>query len=152
MISAYCRKGFIKKAEAYTVSLIKRGVIKEPDEFILNSLATGYQMDGHMSKPVETMKAAILSGSSGWKPNFCAVCLKFLEGEDNLEAAKELLQLLQVKGLLSNDVYNGFVKNILDGNMDVGALDQTKGAVKLLMREVQGLMKVKLRLIADLYI
>ncbi|PPS02613.1 hypothetical protein GOBAR_AA18050 [Gossypium barbadense] len=81
----------------YTVSLIKRGVIKEPDEFILNSLATGYQMDGHMSKPVETMKAAILSGSSGWKPNFCAVCLKFLEGEDNLEAAKELLQLLQVK-------------------------------------------------------
>ncbi|TYG90158.1 hypothetical protein ES288_A12G160100v1, partial [Gossypium darwinii] len=128
MISAYCRKGFIKKAEAYTVSLIKRGVIKEPDEFILNSLATGYQMDGHMSKPVETMKAAILSGSSGWKPNFCAVCLKFLEGEDNLEAAKELLQLLQVKGHLSNDVYNGFVKNILDGNMDVGALDQTKGA------------------------
>ncbi|KAA3462560.1 pentatricopeptide repeat-containing protein mitochondrial-like [Gossypium australe] len=132
MISAYCRKGFIKKAEAHTVSLIERGVIKEPDAFILNSLATGYQMDG-----------------SGWKPNLCtlATCLKFLEGEDNLEAAKELLQLLQVRGHLSNDL-----KNILDGNVDVSALDQTKGGSETLDGKVQGLMKVKLRLAADLYI
>ncbi|MBA0620907.1 hypothetical protein Godav_006574 [Gossypium davidsonii] len=137
MISAYCRRGFIKKAEAYTVSLIERGVIKEPDAFILNSLATGYQMDGQMSKAVETMKAAILSSSSGWKPNLCtlAACLKFLEGEDNLEAAKELLQLLQVRGHLSNDVYNGLVKNILDGNVDVSALDQTKGGSETLDEE-----------------
>ncbi|KAL4348436.1 hypothetical protein GQ457_17G023930 [Hibiscus cannabinus] len=129
MISAYCRKGFVEKAEAYTKRLIERGVIKEPDAFILNSLAIGYHMDGQMAKAVESLRAAISTSSSGWKPNTgtLAACLKFLEGENNSEAAKEMLELLNVKGHLSTDVYDKLVRTIMDGSADVDSLDQTEG-------------------------
>ncbi|KAE8736388.1 putative pentatricopeptide repeat-containing protein [Hibiscus syriacus] len=124
MISAYCKKGYVEKAEAYTKRLIERGVIKEPDAFILNSLATGYQMDGQMAEAVETLKAAISCSNSRWKPNTgtLAACLKFLERENNLEAAKELLELFNVKGHLSIDAYDRLVRSIADGNVDVSSL------------------------------
>ncbi|XWS39466.1 hypothetical protein CRYUN_Cryun18bG0056700 [Craigia yunnanensis] len=129
MISAYCKRGFIEKAEAYTNSLIGRSVIKEPDAFILNSLATGYQIDGQMAKAVETLKKAILASISGWKPNIVtlAACLKFLEGEINIEAAEEILQLLRVGGHFSTDVYDRLVMNIRDRNPNACVLDQIKG-------------------------
>ncbi|XWS54191.1 hypothetical protein CRYUN_Cryun10bG0068500 [Craigia yunnanensis] len=129
MISAYCKRGSIEKAEAYTNSLIERGVIKEPDAFILNSLATGYQIDGQMAKAVETLKKAVLASISGWKPNIItlAACLKFLKGENNMEAAEELLQLFRVRGHFSTDVYDRLVMNIRDNNLDAIALDQIKG-------------------------
>ncbi|XWS63403.1 hypothetical protein CRYUN_Cryun06bG0094000 [Craigia yunnanensis] len=129
MISAYCKRGFIEKAEAYTNSLIERGLIKEPDAFTRNSLATGYQIDGQMAKAVETLKKAILASISGWKPNIdtLAVCLEFLKGENNIVAAEELLELLRVRGLVSTDVYDRFVMNISDRNVDASALDQIKG-------------------------
>ncbi|GMJ06411.1 hypothetical protein like AT2G20710 [Hibiscus trionum] len=116
MISAYCRNGFVEKAEAYTKRLIEKGVIKEPDAFILNSLATGYYMDGQMAKAVETLRAAISTSSSGWKPNTgtLSACLKYLQGENNLEAAHELLELLNVKGLLSADVNDRLVRSLID--------------------------------------
>ncbi|XVF01983.1 hypothetical protein REPUB_Repub04eG0136900 [Reevesia pubescens] len=111
MISAYCKKGLIGKAEPYTNRLIERGVIKESDAFILNSLATGYQIDGQTAKAAETLKKAILASISGWKPNLVtlAACLRFLKGENNIEAAEELLQLLRVRCHLSTDVYDRLV-------------------------------------------
>ncbi|XP_022764060.1 pentatricopeptide repeat-containing protein At2g20710, mitochondrial-like [Durio zibethinus] len=129
MIAAYCKRGFIEKAEAYISNLIERSVIKEPDAFILNSLATGYQIDGQMAKAVETMKKAILASISGWKPNIVtlAACLRFLKGENNIEVAEELLQLLRVRGYFSIDVYDKLVMNIRDRNLDESVLDQIKG-------------------------
>ncbi|XWS68629.1 hypothetical protein CRYUN_Cryun04dG0107200 [Craigia yunnanensis] len=129
IISAYCKRGFIEKAEAYSNSLIERGVTKEPDAFTWNSLATGYQIDGQMAKAVETLKKAILASSSGWKPNAgtWAACLEFLKGENNIEAAEELLQLLRVRGHFSTDVYDRLAMNIRDRNLDASALDQIKG-------------------------
>ncbi|XP_039069312.1 pentatricopeptide repeat-containing protein At2g20710, mitochondrial-like [Hibiscus syriacus] len=126
LISAYCKKGYVEKAEACTKRLIERGFIKEHDAFILNSLATGYQMDGQMAKSVETLKAAISSSSSRWRPNTgtLAACLKYLERENDLEVAKELLELFNSKGHLSNDVYDRLVRSIADGNVDVGCLDR----------------------------
>ena len=126
IISAYCKRGFIVKAEAYTNSLIGRNVIKEPDAFILNSLATGYQIDGQMAKAVETLKKAILASISGWKPNIdtLAACLQFLKGENNIVAAEELLELLRVRGHFLTDVYDRFVMNIRDRNVDASALDR----------------------------
>ncbi|XVE92770.1 hypothetical protein REPUB_Repub01dG0128100 [Reevesia pubescens] len=120
MISAYCKRGFIEKAEAYTNRLIERGVIKEPDAFTLNSLATGYQIDGQMTKAVETLKKAIEASILGWKPNTVtlAACLEFLKGENNIEAAEELLELLRVRGHFSTDVYDRLIMNIRDRNLD----------------------------------
>ncbi|OMO67346.1 hypothetical protein COLO4_30180 [Corchorus olitorius] len=140
MISAYCKCGLIAKAEAYTSSLIVRGVIKGPDAFTWNSLASGYQIDGRMVKAVEAMKNAILCSTAAWKPNniTLAACIDYLKGEKNTEAAEELLRLLRDRGLLSTDVHERLAIYIRDRNLDASALDLIKGDNQTLDEEVQG--------------
>ncbi|XVE49915.1 hypothetical protein DITRI_Ditri01bG0120000 [Diplodiscus trichospermus] len=154
MISAYCKSGSIEKAEAYTNGLIERGVIKEPDAFTWNSLATGYQIDGQMAKAVETLKKAILTSMSGWKPSTgtLAACLEFLKRENNIEAAEELLQLLRVRGHFSSDVYDRLVMNIGERNLDASVLDRIEGDNETLDEESTRTQEVKYDGSSELYV
>ncbi|KAK0589821.1 hypothetical protein LWI29_018913 [Acer saccharum] len=106
IISAYCRKGHLEKAEAYVNGFIESG--RNPDATTWDRLATGYHDNGQMEKSVEAMKKAILADRPGWTPNTMtlAAILEYLKQQDDVGAAEEFLKLLQERGHSSTDIYD----------------------------------------------
>ncbi|KAF5481270.1 hypothetical protein F2P56_001938 [Juglans regia] len=94
LITAYCNKGLLEKAEAYIDRLKESGT--EVDSITWDRLASGYHAHGQMLKAVETMKQALLGNLPGYKPNrfILAECLKYLKEKGDVEAAEEILRLL----------------------------------------------------------
>ncbi|KAG2717305.1 hypothetical protein I3760_03G169200 [Carya illinoinensis] len=94
LISAYCKKGLLEKAEAYIDRLKERGM--EVDLITWDRLASGYHAHGQMEKAVEAMKQALLAGVPGYKPNrfILAEHLEYLKEKGDVEAAEEILRLL----------------------------------------------------------
>ncbi|XP_041004008.1 pentatricopeptide repeat-containing protein At2g20710, mitochondrial-like [Juglans microcarpa x Juglans regia] len=95
LITAYCEKGLLEKAEAYIERLKDSGM--EVDPFTLDRLASGYRAHGQVEKAVETMKQALLAGLPGYKPNrfILAEHLEYLKEKGDVEAAEEILRLLR---------------------------------------------------------
>ncbi|GKU96472.1 hypothetical protein SLEP1_g9704 [Rubroshorea leprosula] len=96
LISAYCKRGLIEKAEVHINRHVASG--KEPDSFMWHSLATGYKIRDQMTKAVESMKKAILANSPPRKLELnhltLAACLECLKRQGEVEAVEELLKLL----------------------------------------------------------
>ena len=126
LISAYCKKGLLVKAEAYVKRLTESG--KEPDARIWNCMSTGYHMNGQMEKAVETMKKAALACQPQCKPKrfTLAACLEYLKGKGDVEVAHEILRLLKEQGLFSTGMYNRLLNYISNENPDSGVFDELK--------------------------
>lgn len=94
LITAYCKKGLLEKAESIVNRLIASG--KEPNASTWSRLTLGYIKDSQMEKVAETMKKAILASHPGWKPNVAvlASCLEYLEGKGDVDTAEEIKRLL----------------------------------------------------------
>lgn len=130
LISAYCRKGLLEKAEAYMNRLIECG--KETESTKWGRLATGYHVHGQMEKAVETMKKAILASQPGWMPNrfTLAACLDYLKGNGEVEVAEEILRLLREHVHFSTGVYERLLNYIHSENKDSRAFDHMKADVR----------------------
>ncbi|CAK9323729.1 unnamed protein product [Citrullus colocynthis] len=106
MISSYCKKGFVDKAEAYISRLIENG--KEPPANTWDGLASGYHANGLTNKAVETLKKAISVSRPGWKPNYhtLAACLEYLKTNGNVEVAEEIVGLLRKRDIVPLNIFN----------------------------------------------
>ncbi|CAK9177596.1 unnamed protein product [Ilex paraguariensis] len=116
LISAYCKKGLLGKAESIVNRLTECG--KEPDASTWSRMALGYQRHNQMEKAVETMKKSILASHPGWKPNLptLASCLEYLKGKGDVEGAEDIMRLLEKKGHFSEDLHDRIIKYIKKGN------------------------------------
>lgn len=94
LITAYCKKGLLEKAESIVNRLIANG--KEPNASTWSRMTLGYIKDNQMEKVAETMKKAILASHPGWKPNVAVLAsfLEYLEGKGDVDTAEEIKRLL----------------------------------------------------------
>ncbi|KAJ0051356.1 hypothetical protein Pint_02235 [Pistacia integerrima] len=122
VISGYCRKGLLGKAEAYVNRLIESG--KVPESTLWDRLATGYHVHGQMAKSVETMKRAILVSQPGWKPNqfTLAACYEYSRQQGDMEAAEEFLKLLKKRSESVGHIHDKLVSTTNNESLGAQAL------------------------------
>lgn len=123
LIGAYCRNGFVGKAEDLVKKIMLKG--EKPDAYTWYYMATGYFQDDQPLKAVEAMREAISVCRPRWKPNqetLCA-CLEYLEGKGDLKGVEEFLRLLRDKNIVSSDVYDrllNYVNNVESNSIPSG--------------------------------
>ncbi|KAJ9562936.1 hypothetical protein OSB04_008096 [Centaurea solstitialis] len=112
LITTYCKKGQLEKAEALIKKLIESG--KEPNASTWSRMALGYVKIDGMEKAVEAMRKSILGSFHGWTVDTATLsaCLDYLEREGHLDEAEEMIKSLHEKGHLSKGVYMSIVKNL----------------------------------------
>ncbi|KAK4791895.1 hypothetical protein SAY86_022330 [Trapa natans] len=127
LISTYCKKGLLEKAEAYMSRLVEIGA--EPEASLWGTLASGYEYKKEMQKALEVFKKAISFSKPGWRPNkfTIASCLDYLKEKGEIEAAQELLQSLQeyLPQIIYDTLLN-YVNN--DNNGTVKAINHLESA------------------------
>ncbi|XP_057455494.1 pentatricopeptide repeat-containing protein At2g20710, mitochondrial-like [Lotus japonicus] len=126
MITAYCKRGLLDKAEAYIQKLLDSG--KKLDGSSWDRMAAGYHMDNDMEKAVQTMKKAILANRPGWRPSpsTLVACITYLKEKLDLESALEILKLCKEDGHIKITTYDGLVSYAHGEIPDKEALDLMK--------------------------
>ncbi|KAK6919055.1 Pentatricopeptide repeat [Dillenia turbinata] len=90
MVTGYCKKGLLLKAEAFIDALIQSG--KEPNSSTWGRLTNGYIRLSQMDKAVDTLKKAILEDHySGWKPRKLALSSFYYQLLHGYKPSKALL-------------------------------------------------------------
>ncbi|KAL7602966.1 pentatricopeptide repeat-containing protein At2g20710, mitochondrial [Lactuca sativa] len=112
VITVYCKKGLLEKAEGVVERLVKGG--HEPNASTWSRMAMGYVKNGGMEKAVEAMRKSILGSYKGWSVDTATLTsiLEFLDRNGNADEAKEMIGLLERKGHLSEEVYENIVKKL----------------------------------------
>lgn len=110
LITIYCKKGLLEKAEMIIEKLIEIG--NQPNASTWSSMALGYVKSNDMDKAVEAVKKSILSSFPGWTVDTATLsaCLDYLNSKGSLDEAEELIKLLKINGHLSETVYKSVVK------------------------------------------
>ncbi|KAB1209998.1 hypothetical protein CJ030_MR6G023547 [Morella rubra] len=131
LITGYCKKGLLEKAEAYINRLIQSG--KEPDSKMLECLTIGYRVHGQMEKAVETMKKALLACRPGSVPNrlILAACLDYLKEKGDAQTAEEILRLLRENCHFSTSICEGLQNYIHGENPGSKAFDHLKDLIRI---------------------
>ncbi|KAB1209997.1 hypothetical protein CJ030_MR6G023546 [Morella rubra] len=146
LITGYCKKGLLEKAEAYINWHIKSG--KEPDSKMWECLTIGYHVHGQMEKAVETMKKSLLACRPGRVPTrlILAACLGYLKEKGDVQTAEEILRLLRDNCHFSTSICEE-LKNYFHGeNPGSEAFDHLKGSDQDdqdLDSEAQGVLELK---------
>ncbi|KAF4356455.1 hypothetical protein G4B88_027640 [Cannabis sativa] len=127
LISAYCKKGLLEKAFV-SVERLFTSSGKEPDAGLWQCLSTQCCIDGEMTKAVESMRKAILTGGPRWKVNRTtfSACLEYLKNEGNLKGAHEILGLLHQRGFCPDDIRSR-LEEYLNSDINSGALNAMLG-------------------------
>ncbi|GLT86908.1 hypothetical protein SLE2022_050180 [Rubroshorea leprosula] len=143
LISAYCQRDFLEKAEGHVNRIIKGG--KEPHAAVWSILASGYQRNNKMEKAVAAVKKAILANSPLGMPNHLTLvaCVDYLEAQGEGKAANELLKLLKDHGhdRLVNKINNRNVGESAHDRKDGSALGQIEENVELHDEEKSGFIE-----------
>ena len=115
LIDAYCRKGFIEKAEALVNKILTKGGSPLVDTWFY--LVNGYLEDNQIPKAVKALKKAVLVCPPNWKPSksTLSTCLQYLEGNRDVEGADEFMKFLQNEGIFSESVCIRLLSYIEDG-------------------------------------
>lgn len=116
LLTAYCKKGLMEKAEAFINKLIESGT--EPNASTWDRLASGYRKNDQMEKAVEMMNKTFVASQVGWKPDrrTLIACFEFLKGQGGVEVAEEFIRLLKEQGHFSADTCSRFASYIKDAN------------------------------------
>ncbi|XP_010555122.1 PREDICTED: pentatricopeptide repeat-containing protein At2g20710, mitochondrial [Tarenaya hassleriana] len=150
LISGYCKKGMMEKAEDVVSRLLRKG--RRADASTWERLALGYKTVGQMDKAVERWKRAIKASQSGWRPNrlVLGACVEYLEGRGDMEGLREVLRLLSEGGHVSydklvNDVDGGGLSwkiiNVMGGNRYADAFEEEgEGKFSREKQETNGLL------------
>lgn len=143
VISGYCRKGLLEKAEAYVNRFIESG--KVPESSTWEHLARGYRFHGQMAKSVETMRKAILVSQPGWKPcNFTlAACHDYITHQGDAEAAEEFLKLHKERGHSLGDMHAKLVRTTNNESLGAQALDEMETEEPIVDREPYEIVESK---------
>lgn len=115
LISGYCRKGLLEKAETLVDRIIAENGTPNAKTWYL--LTIGYCMHNQIHKAVEAFKKEILAAEPWWKlskANLVA-CLEFLKGKGDVEGAEKIIRLLKDKGFVSVDRHEQLLNNIKEG-------------------------------------
>ncbi|CAL4942636.1 unnamed protein product [Urochloa decumbens] len=110
VVDAYCREGLVEKAVALVDDTIKKGRTPFPTTWY--KLAGGFFMTGQVLKAVDMTRKALASASPPWKPDPVNVLMSlnhFIEQKD-VEAAEEMVSMLQKLLPLTRDVYHSLLK------------------------------------------
>nr|XP_043624504.1 pentatricopeptide repeat-containing protein At2g20710, mitochondrial-like [Erigeron canadensis] len=112
LITIYCKKGLLTKAETVIQKLIEIG--NKPNASTWSRMALGYFKHNDMDKAVEAIKKAILGGFPGWTVDTATLsaCLDYLNSNGRLDETEEMIKLLKTNGHLSEVVYKSLVKKL----------------------------------------
>ncbi|KAK3227120.1 hypothetical protein Dsin_006982 [Dipteronia sinensis] len=120
LMGAYCRRGLMEKAETFVDRIISKG--GKLDHKTWFYLATGYLQNNQLQKAVEKMKEAIAVCHNRWKPrkDVVAACLEYFKLEGDVEEARNFINLLRAKNIISVDVQDRLLNNFLceEPNLD----------------------------------
>lgn len=131
MVSAYCKKGMLEKAEAFIGGLLKRG--NKLDGRIWDRLARGYYKCNDMDKAVDAMKKAVLESPQGWKPYpfTFAACIEHMKDKNDLESALEILGSCREQGHFSEATSDKLLSYVKGKIAETNALKLVKGVYHL---------------------
>ncbi|KAF8104784.1 hypothetical protein N665_0168s0026 [Sinapis alba] len=126
LITAYCKKGMMDKAEE-----VAKMALQETSTW--ERLAMGYKMAGEMEKAVERWKKAIEVSQPGWRPHKVVLmsCVGYVECQRDMEGLRKILRLLSERGHISYDqlLYN--MKEAVGlGWKIVDAMDEVRFKIK----------------------
>ncbi|KAL8095051.1 pentatricopeptide repeat-containing protein At2g20710, mitochondrial-like [Apium graveolens] len=105
LISYYCKKGLMGKAEALVERAEQRN--KKPIPCTWYFLATGYIGCDQPQKAVEAMKRGIAECRQGWQlpsKDILVACLEYMKGNNDVKEAKEFVRSLVAKDIVSADI------------------------------------------------
>ncbi|KAK1575316.1 hypothetical protein Q3G72_004451 [Acer saccharum] len=124
LMRAYCRRGLMEKAETFADRIISKG--GKLDHKTWFYLATGYLQNNQLQKAVEKMKEAIAVCHNKWKPrkDVVAACLEYFKHEGDVEEARNFINLLRDKNIISVDVQDGSLNNFLREEPNLDALSE----------------------------
>lgn len=130
LISSYCRKGLLGKAESIVHRLVESG--NEPNASTWSRMALGYHKGNQMERAVESLNKSIQVGEPGWKPPRYTLiaCLEYLKQKGDLDTIERIKTSLAKKGLDYTDVYESLAGDskgeIAEENPDFKAFDRTE--------------------------
>ncbi|KAF8672448.1 hypothetical protein HU200_049659 [Digitaria exilis] len=110
VVDAYCGGGLVEKAIVLVDDAIKKGWTPLANTWY--KLAGGFFMTGQVLKAVDMTRKALASASSRWKPDLAYVLMTlnhFMDQKD-VEAAEEIVSMLQKHVSLTRDVYHSLLK------------------------------------------
>ncbi|XP_054812998.1 pentatricopeptide repeat-containing protein At2g20710, mitochondrial [Prosopis cineraria] len=118
LISAYCKKGLLDKAEAFISRYLKLGM--NPDGTTWAYFANGYKEQNDMEKSVEMVKKSIMADRpvSRLNPSTLSACIKHLKEKGDSEYAGDLINLCRQKGIISVGTYDRLFDYVQNENPD----------------------------------
>ncbi|KAK1405350.1 PPR containing plant protein [Heracleum sosnowskyi] len=128
LISAYCKKGLMEKAESLCQRLLDNG--NEPNGGTWTRVAFGYQKQKQMEKAVEALNKSILASEPGSKLYFPVLdaCLIYLKEREDLDRIEHIKRLLAEQG---HDYTHVFERLTMyskeETNADFKAFELTEG-------------------------
>ncbi|XP_030512522.2 pentatricopeptide repeat-containing protein At2g20710, mitochondrial-like [Rhodamnia argentea] len=114
LIHAYSKTGLLEKAETLKNKFLQKG--GKLDHMTWYHLVKGYIQNNQMPEAYDAMKKAILVCPSRWKPGpqSLTACLESIIGEESAEEAKEFVELLRAKDIISVDAQNKLLTCVYD--------------------------------------
>ncbi|KAI6696612.1 hypothetical protein NL676_016731 [Syzygium grande] len=127
LIHAYSKTGHLEKAEALKNEFVRKG--GKLDHMTWYHLVKGYIQNNQMPEAYDAMKKAILICPSRWKPGpqSLTACLESIIGKESAEEAKEFIELLRAKDIISVDAQNRLLNCIYDEKASWEALSEIIG-------------------------
>ncbi|KAI6696608.1 hypothetical protein NL676_016727 [Syzygium grande] len=127
LIHAYSKTGHLEKAEALRSEFVRKG--GKLDHMTWYHLVKGYIQNNQMPEAYDAMKKAILVCPSRWKPGpqSLTACLESIIGKESAEEAKEFIELLRAKDIISADAQNKLLNCIYDEKASWEALSEIIG-------------------------
>ncbi|XP_019159088.1 PREDICTED: pentatricopeptide repeat-containing protein At2g20710, mitochondrial-like isoform X2 [Ipomoea nil] len=103
LVSVYCKRGNLKKAEAIVERIVESGQKARADTW--SRMACGYCENKQMDKAVQALKKTILAAHTQAKLplRLLASCLTYLESNGNYQAAEDIIKLLKKRDMVSEE-------------------------------------------------
>ncbi|KAJ1294956.1 hypothetical protein BS78_01G186100 [Paspalum vaginatum] len=122
VVDVYCKEGLVEKAVPLVDDAIKKG--RTPLANTWYKLASGFFETGHVLKAVDMTRKSLASAAPPWKPDPKNVVLSlnhFMDQKD-VEAAEEMVSMLQKLVPLTRDVYHCLLKTYIHAGKPVSDL------------------------------
>ncbi|KAG5516901.1 hypothetical protein RHGRI_037584 [Rhododendron griersonianum] len=121
IVTGYCEKGSVEKAEAMLLDLKKEGRTPTPNSW--GKVAEGYQNKGEMVKAKDSMKVALslFVGSEGWKPNpkVLSGILSWLGDNGDIKNVEDFVGSLRRVVTMDRLMYHALLKSNIKSGKEV---------------------------------
>ncbi|XP_058196785.1 pentatricopeptide repeat-containing protein At4g21705, mitochondrial [Rhododendron vialii] len=133
IVTGYCEKGSVEKAEAMLLDLKKGGRTPTPNSW--GNVAEGYLNKGEMVKAKDSMKVALslFVGSKGWKPNpkVLSVILSWLGDNGDIKDVEDFVGSLRRVVTMDRLMYHALLKSNIKSGKEVDEILSSMKADKI---------------------